>query len=118
MENTYFLLETGFLGILQYFILLVEAIGCGLLVISIFRCLIGYFTRTAHLRRILAEGMVLALEFKMGAELLSTVTARSFEELFTLGAVILIRAALTFLLEWEIRSEEKRELAAIGPNQE
>ena len=118
MENAYFLLETGFLGGLQFFILAVEAVGCGLLIISVFRCLIGYFTRTAHLRRILAEGMVLALEFKMGAELLRTVTARSFEELFTLGAVILIRASLTFLLEWEIRSEEKRERAAIGQKQE
>jgi uncharacterized membrane protein len=55
----------------------------------------------------LAEGIALALEFKMGGELLRTVIVRDWTELLILGAVIALRAALTFLIQWEIRLEKK-----------
>ena len=55
----------------------------------------------------LAEGIALALEFKMGGELLRTVVVREWNELLILGSVILLRAALTFLIQWEIKNERK-----------
>ena len=49
----------------------------------------------------------MALEFKMGGELLRTVIVREWNELLILGAIILLRAALTFLIQWEIKIERK-----------
>ncbi len=39
--------------------------------------------------------------------LLRTVVVRQWEELGILGAIILLRAALTFLIQWEIKIERK-----------
>nr|MCR5515284.1 DUF1622 domain-containing protein [Lachnospira sp.] len=48
-----------------------------------------------------------ALEFKLGGEVLRTVVVREWAELGILGAIILLRAALTFLIHWEIKNEKK-----------
>ena len=36
-----------------------------------------------------------------------TVVVREWQELGILGAIIVLRAALTIMLHWEIKSEEK-----------
>ena len=43
----------------------------------------------------------------MGGELLRTVIVREWNELLILGAIILLRAALAFLIQWEIKIERK-----------
>ena len=59
----------------------------------------------------LGKALSLALEFKMGAEIIKTVIIHNLEELAILGVVIVIRALLAFIVHWEIRTEEKeREL--------
>ena len=55
----------------------------------------------------LAQGIALALEFKLGGEVLRTVVVREWAELGILGAIILLRATLTFLIHWEIKNEKK-----------
>ena len=55
----------------------------------------------------LAETLALSLEFKMAGEILKTVVSHTIEELSILGAVIVLRALLTFLIHWEIGNEEK-----------
>ena len=50
----------------------------------------------------LANGLALSLEFKMAAEILKTVLIRDFEELLVLGAVIFLRALLSFLIHFEM----------------
>ena len=54
----------------------------------------------------LAKGIALALEFKLGGEVLRTVIAREWSELAILGAIIVLRGALTFLIHWKIKTEE------------
>jgi len=56
----------------------------------------------------LAQGIALALEFKLGGEVLRTVIVREWNELLILGGIILLRGALTFLIHWEIKNEESR----------
>lgn len=56
----------------------------------------------------LAQGIALSLEFKLGGEVLRTVIVREWSELAILGAVIVLRGALTFLIHWEIKTEESR----------
>ncbi|MBQ7840811.1 MAG: DUF1622 domain-containing protein [Lachnospiraceae bacterium] len=58
----------------------------------------------------LARGISLALEFKLGGEVLRTVIVREKAELVILGAIILLRGALTFLIHWEIKNEEAHEM--------
>ena len=58
----------------------------------------------------LGKALSLALEFKMGAEIIKTVILHNLEELAILGVVILIRALLAFIIHWEIRTERNDEL--------
>ncbi len=55
----------------------------------------------------LGKALSLALEFKMGAEIIKTVIIHNLEELAILGVVIIIRALLAFIIHWEIRIEGK-----------
>ena len=59
----------------------------------------------------LANGLALSLEFKMAAEILKTVLIRDLGELTVLGAVIILRALLSFLIHFEMKqidhSDEK-----------
>ncbi len=107
MEAVYEVISKYFDLIVDYLILLIEFIGIAILVYAIFSAVVGLFRKLPHVRLKLAEGIALALEFKMGSELLRTVIVREWEELLMLGAVILLRAALTFLIQWEIKIERK-----------
>ena len=66
----------------------------------------GHFNVVIDLGRALA----LALEFKMGAEIIKTVIIHDIKELITLAIVILIRALLSVIIHWEIKMERKDEL--------
>ncbi len=93
--------------VVNYLILAVELVGIVVLIYAIVSAVIGLIKRREHTRLKLAEGIALALEFKMGGELLRTVIVREWNELLILGAIILLRAALTFLIQWEIKIERK-----------
>ena len=92
-----------------YIILLIELVGIGVLIHTVVKALLGLFRGRDRIRLDLAEGIALALEFKLGSELLRTVIVRDWEELLILGAIVLLRAAMTFLIQWEIRIEKKHE---------
>ena len=101
------LLEFFDIGV-YYIILLVEMIGIAILVHTVVKAVLGLIRRHDRVRLELAEGIALALEFKLGSELLRTVIVHDWEDLLILGAVVLLRAAMTFLIQWEIRIEKKR----------
>ena len=63
----------------------------------------------------LGKALSLALEFKMGAEIIKTVIIHNLEELAILGVVIVIRALLAFIIHWEIHIEEKHKTEKIEP---
>ena len=91
--------------------ILLELFGIIVLVYTAVKCFFRWIRHDANLRLDLAQGIALSLEFKMGSEVLRTVVVRDWEELGILGAVILLRGLLTFLIHWEIRNE-KQELNA------
>lgn len=97
----------------QIGITLTELAGIAILLITVAKAIVGYFRKTEHLRLDLAEGIALALEFKLGGEVLRTVIVREWTELLILGAIIALRGALTLLIHWEISVEEKREKAML-----
>lgn len=55
----------------------------------------------------LANALALGLEFKMGAEILKTVLVRNMSEIFILGAIILLRALLSLMIHFEIKTEQE-----------
>ena len=57
----------------------------------------------------LARSLALGLEFKLGGEILRTVIARDLTELLLVGAIIVLRGALSFLIHWEIGHIEEDE---------
>lgn len=86
--------------------ILLEMFGIIVLVFTALKCFYSWIRRDSNLRLDLAQGIALSLEFKMGSEVLRTVVVRDWEELGILGAVILLRGLLTFLIHWEIKHEK------------
>lgn len=88
-------------------ILLFEFVGAIIIVLAGLKGVIGYVKKDPLMRLNLAKGLAFGLEFKLGSEILRTVIVREFQEMLVVGGIILLRAALTFLIHWEIRTEEK-----------
>lgn len=65
--------------------------------------------RTINIVIELGKTLALALEFKMGAEIIKTVIVHDLTELAVLGIVIAIRALLAFLIHWEMKMEKNDE---------
>ena len=89
-----------------------EFIGIIIIIVGSFRALWRLFkhiVKRADFSVVteLGKALSLALEFKMGAEIIKTVIIHNLEELAILGIVILIRALLSFIIHWEIHLEEK-----------
>jgi len=97
--------------ILQYvvdiFIVIFEMIGVGIIIVSGIYGFYSYIFRKPDIRLTLAKGLAMGLEFKLGSEILRTVIVRDWKEIATVAGIIALRAALTFLIHWEIKEEEK-----------
>ena len=95
-----------------------EIIGISIVIFGSIKVLLQYLKRIQkksgeHQNAVIALGrsLSLALEFKMGAEIVNTVIVRELKELLILGLVIILRAILAVLIHWEITTEEKEERA-------
>lgn len=100
--------------VIQYVVPVLELMGVFIVTFGTVRAFIGYLrcglrSDNTRLKLDLAETMALSLEFKMAGEILKTVVTRTLQELSILGAVILLRAVLTFLIHWEIKMERQTE---------
>ena len=97
--------------ILSFLIPMCELIGITVVTISVIGGFIKYVVRLFTHKRMyikyrLASGLALSLEFKMAAEILKTVIIRDIEELMVLGAVIVLRALLSFLIHFEMKHSQ------------
>lgn len=95
-----------------------EIIGICIVIFGAAKVLLQYVRRqkkkdTEPQNAVIALGrsLALALEFKMGAEIVNTVIVRELKELLILGIIIVLRAILAVLIHWEITTEEKEERA-------
>ncbi len=92
-----------------------ELIGIFIIIIGSAKALLKFFLnlKNSHKTNIiidLGKTLALALEFKMGAEIVNTVIVRDLTELATLAIVIALRAILSLLIHWEIKNEKRSEL--------
>lgn len=86
-------------------VIMFEMAGIIAMLITGIKGIYNYVTKNPETRLQLAKGMGMGLEFKLGSEILHTVTAASFADIGLIACIFLLRAALTFLLHWEIEHE-------------
>lgn len=109
--------EHSVISAVQWLRLGVEAVGA--LVIG-FGIVIAIYQFIAHfrdqrsgnfngVRLTLGKYLALALEFQVGADILSTAIAPSWEQIGKLGAIAAIRTLLNYFLTKELESERRRE---------
>ena len=96
---------------LPHIVSVIEIMGIFVVAISALQSFFHYLKKLlgrddAHNIKVdLGRGMATGLEFKMAAEILKTVLIRDFEELLVLGAVIFLRALLSFLIHFEMKHD-------------
>lgn len=88
-------------------ILMFEFIGVFILILYGIVGVYNFIKKNPYTRLELAKGMAIGLEFKMGGEILRTVAVTGWEEIGVVAGIILLRAALAFLIHWEIKTEQK-----------
>lgn len=117
--------------ILYYIIWVIEIIGIGIIAFGTFysaiKLVIELFNKKekekekekgSSIKLILANYLALGLEFMLAAEILRTVTMnrRDFSEIMVLGAIIILRAAISLLIYFELSYDEKKENLAEKKN--
>lgn len=101
----------------EFIVLTLEFIGILIIIIGSFKAIIQLFSKLKKKAKTnivinLGNTLALALEFKMGAEIVNTVIIRELRELGTLAVVIALRAVLALLIHWEIKNERASEMVA------
>ena len=107
MKETLEIVQNYFEFIVEWAVLLCEVIGVVMIVLTAIRGVIAWIRKNPHARLIAAEGLAIALTFKMGGEVLRTVIVREWQELLILGAVVLLRVVMAVIIHFEIRSERQ-----------
>ena len=106
--------EEYILAAVQWVKLGVETIGATLVVVGVVMALVQLI-RSAHVfrgtgfttaRLTLARYLALALEFQLGADILSTAITPSWEQVGKLAAIAVIRTGLNFFLSHEMKEEQ------------
>lgn len=69
-------------------------------------------TTKEEIRLSLGRSLALALEFELGADILKTAVAPTWNDIGLLAAIAVLRTALNYFLEQELRNAERRSPAA------
>ncbi len=106
------MLDYVFETVLPVVISILELMGIFVVSISATRGFIEYLQevflhKKFNLKYELANGLATALQFKMAAEIIKTALVHDLTELTTLGLVIVLRALMSVLIHFEMRSESK-----------
>lgn len=107
MELAYHTVEHIVEQVIEWAILLLESIGAGIIIVAGILGFVSYIRRDPYTKLHLAKGLAAGLEFKLGSEILRTVIVRDWSEISIVAGIIVLRAALTFLIHWEIKEERK-----------
>ncbi len=106
----------------DYLRLVVEAIGAAMVGIGALSTTFRYVLSLLGLREYsnldirlhLGRYLALGLEFQLGADILSTAVAPTFEEVQLLAAIVVIRTALNYFLSKELERERQEVTPAGG----
>ncbi|MEK8088320.1 DUF1622 domain-containing protein [Thermithiobacillus plumbiphilus] len=109
--------EETIIHVLQWLRLFIETtgaaiVGAGVIQVIFQLAMAAIKRREASynaIRLTLARYLALALEFQLGADILSTAIAPSWDQIGKLGAIAIIRTALNYFLSREMAEERKAE---------
>lgn len=107
-------LEVFFVTFTHYGTLFLELVGSIVLLLAAVRAIINLLRRQEHVGLHFSRGVALALQFKLGAEILSLSLIEESEELLVIGVVIVLHVIITLLIHWEIKQEEAEEKMGIS----
>ena len=100
-------ISTVFTQIVGYGILMLEVIGAAMILVNGARALILCLKNERKKSRlVMAEGITQALSFLLGSEVLHTIVAPDWEEVGLTCAILLMRAGVMMLLQWERKTGE------------
>ncbi len=103
------ILESTLNAFVNLAMLLFEYIGVCVITFSGIQGIVNYIKKAPDTRLVLAKGLAMGLEFKLGSEILRTVVVRNLDEIYIVAGIIALRAVLTFLIHWEIKNEQQPE---------
>jgi uncharacterized membrane protein len=100
----------------QWLRLGVETVGASIITIGVIISVYKFLTAIANrqtqdynqIRLTLARYLALALEFQLGADILSTAIAPGWDQIGKLGAIAVIRTGLNYFLMREMEQERKK----------
>jgi len=100
----------------DYLRLVVEAIGAAVVGFGAIAAAIRYVLSlvgirndtNTEIRLFLGQFLALGLEFQIGADILSTAVAPTFDDVLLLGAIVVIRTVLNYFLSKELERERQQ----------
>ena len=114
--STYRAVEEYLITAVDYLRLVVEAIGAAIVgfgsvatAVRFLLTLLGIrdYSNT-EIRLFLGRYLALGLEFQIGADILSTAVAPTFDDVLLLGAIVVIRTVLNYFLSKELERERQQ----------
>ncbi|WP_234795091.1 DUF1622 domain-containing protein [Hymenobacter arizonensis] len=107
--------ESGVMEAVLWLKLGIETLGATIIAVGVISAgwlMVKAFARRdaanfTAIRLTLARYLALALEFQLGADILSTAIAPSWEQIGQLGAIAVIRTALNYFLSREMKVEQE-----------
>lgn len=109
------LVEPTIINLVSWLKLLIETTGAVIIAIGVILAFVQFVKVLSSakpegytkVRLLLARYLALALEFQLGADILSTAISPSWDQIGKLGAIAVIRTALNFFLSREMEQEQK-----------
>jgi uncharacterized membrane protein len=112
LEHTGPAAEQSVIWAVQWLKLGIETIGAVIIAIGVvvaflqlLRAFAAHETGFTAIRLTLARYLALALEFQLGADILSTAISPSWDQIGKLGAIAVIRTGLNYFLSRELKEE-------------
>lgn len=94
-------IQSVFSVVVECGIMALEIIGVAIILVSGARALKVLLKKEGDCKMVMAEGIVTALSFLLGGEALKTIIAPDWKDIGMTCAVLLMRAAMSFLIHWE-----------------
>ena len=98
--------------VIGYGILITETVGAAVILFFAAKAVIRIFSSRRVSRELLTEGITTGLSFLLAGEVLKTIVAPDWTDIGMTCAILLMRAAITFLVKWESAGEGKEAPAA------
>ena len=95
---------------------IMELLSIGIILFTTVQAFVKLLKKDPNARIYLLHGQSIGLTFKLGREILRTVTVRNMDEILQIAMLIIIKAAMTWLIHWELSGIEQEQEEKDHPN--